>query len=80
MTKSAAEEKPPKEKKKVPPRIEINNRFCKGCGICVAFCPTQVLGMREGKVVVLKLEACTTCLFCELRCPDFAIAVHPQED
>ncbi|HWR28989.1 MAG TPA: 4Fe-4S binding protein, partial [Negativicutes bacterium] len=23
--------------------VTINEKFCKGCGICVAFCPKQVL-------------------------------------
>jgi 2-oxoglutarate ferredoxin oxidoreductase subunit delta len=46
----------------------------------VAFCPTKVLAMKGGKAVVVNLEACTNCLFCELRCPDFAIAVFSAED
>jgi 2-oxoglutarate ferredoxin oxidoreductase subunit delta len=78
MSTTTAEPKPdsPKRKRK-PPVIKINAAFCKGCSICVAFCPTQVLMMKEGKAVVAHLEKCTTCYFCELRCPDFAIAVFP---
>ncbi len=55
--------------------IVINNRFCKGCSICVDFCPTGVLGM-EGSLAVIKAkEKCTGCQLCDLRCPDFAIQV-----
>ena len=68
-----------KDRKK-PPQIIIHEAFCKGCGICVAFCPTEVLVMKEGKVAVANLKACTSCGFCELRCPDFAIAVNPAEE
>ncbi|MDP8225265.1 MAG: 4Fe-4S binding protein [Candidatus Lernaella stagnicola] len=68
-----------KKKKKTPPRIEVKLDFCKGCGICVAFCPTQVLAMENGKVKVVEPDKCIGCLFCELRCPDFAIAVYPTE-
>lgn len=80
MTTEAAQAKPAAKKKKTePPVIKINAKFCKGCGICVAFCPTKVLEMKGGKVAVASGEKCIGCLFCELRCPDFAIAVFPQE-
>ena len=70
---------PKKKKQKVPPKIEIIEEYCKGCGICVAFCPTQTLAMEGGKAKVVALEKCISCMFCELRCPDFAIAVYPVE-
>ena len=28
-------------------KIEINRKWCKGCGICAAFCPKKVLGLDE---------------------------------
>jgi 2-oxoglutarate ferredoxin oxidoreductase subunit delta len=80
MMSEVSAKEPPQRKKKKPPRIAINNRFCKGCNICVAFCPTKVLAMKGGKAVVINLEACTNCMMCELRCPDFAIAVFPAEE
>jgi len=56
--------------------IEINEEWCKGCAICVEFCPKAVLAMnRRGKPEVMDLEACTKCQLCDLRCPDFAITV-----
>lgn len=57
------------------PRIEINERFCKGCGICIDFCPTNVLELKGSVCAVKNLEACTRCQLCDLRCPDFAIQV-----
>jgi len=68
-----------KKKTKKPPEVKIIENFCKGCGICVAFCPTQVLEMEGGKAKVVHPEKCIACNFCELRCPDFAIAVYPAE-
>jgi len=63
------------KKEKAPPVIVIENRLCKGCEICVAFCPTDVLAMENGVAVVVNLEACTNCQLCDYRCPDFAITV-----
>lgn len=59
--------------------IRVNEAWCKKCGICVAFCPTRVLAADPGSVPrVVNLEACTVCLLCELRCPDFAIEVEEE--
>jgi 2-oxoglutarate ferredoxin oxidoreductase subunit delta len=60
--------------------IEIYKSWCKRCGICVAFCPAEVLAQDESGVVHVKdPERCTGCLSCEFRCPDFAIHVRPPK-
>ena len=60
--------------------LQINKRYCKGCGICVAFCPKQVLELDEvGKVYAKQPEACISCGQCELLCPDYAIFVVKEE-
>jgi len=56
----------------------IRERWCKGCDICVAFCPKKVLALRNGKVVAEKPGECIGCHLCELRCPDFAIEVQDK--
>lgn len=54
----------------------IIRQWCKGCGICVHFCPKQVLELdNEGKACVASPEDCIACRICELRCPDMAIEV-----
>lgn len=56
--------------------LDINQKFCKGCGICVTFCPKQVLALDErGKIFARDPDKCVSCGQCELRCPDFAIKV-----
>lgn len=57
----------------------IREKYCKGCGICVAFCPKQLLVLRNGKVFPERPEICIGCRMCEFRCPDFAIEVKPLE-
>ncbi len=66
--------------------IEIDRELCTGCGICIRFCPKDVLGESEtlnqyGNFYadVKKLEECILCRRCELYCPDFAISVEVEE-
>lgn len=57
--------------------LKVYLERCKGCGICVAFCPKQVLELSElEKVVVAREQDCIKCKQCEMRCPDFAIFVE----
>ncbi|MCD6533107.1 MAG: 4Fe-4S binding protein [Deltaproteobacteria bacterium] len=69
-----------KPQEKIPeqhPQITIFSDWCKSCGICVAFCPKEVLSMDEnGRVFAKHPEKCIACHMCELRCPDFAINVE----
>ena len=66
--------------KKKLKEIVINRDWCKGCGICVSFCPTKVLELdRADKSIVVRPEDCICCRMCELRCPDLAIEVLIEE-
>ena len=55
---------------------------CKGCEICVHFCPREVLetststnakGYHLPRLIPGKESACVHCEFCSLICPEFAI-------
>jgi len=66
--------------------IVIDAERCKGCDICVHFCPPRVLRLYHRRntlnhrVVELFDEAhCTGCEICARVCPDMAIVeVHRQ--
>ncbi|MGQ9677226.1 MAG: 4Fe-4S dicluster domain-containing protein [Chloroflexota bacterium] len=62
------------------PKILIYGRWCKGCGICVEFCPRKVLRLSEsGKAEVVAADRCTRCGLCEMLCPDFAITAPDKK-
>jgi len=60
--------------------IVINEEWCKGCEICVSFCPKKVFAMERGIAKVIDADACTGCQLCEIYCPDFAVKVTRIND
>jgi 2-oxoglutarate ferredoxin oxidoreductase subunit delta len=82
---AAEQTKESKRRRRLPRgRVTVFPNWCKGCNLCVEFCPVQVLEQGEdGRVIVAHPEKCTACRWCELHCPDFAIfvqAVSPEDD
>jgi 2-oxoglutarate ferredoxin oxidoreductase subunit delta len=57
-------------------QIRLDLDLCKACGICIALCPEEVFDRDGlGYPVIARPEECTSCLLCELHCPDFALEV-----
>jgi len=63
-------------------KIIIDESRCKGCGLCIIYCPKDVLelstyfsdsGYRLSQAH--QPEKCIACRKCELTCPDFAIYI-----
>lgn len=62
--------------------VTINEEFCKGCGLCVKFCPTGALVVAQHTnekgfhpAAFLNSDACTGCAQCALMCPDACIKI-----
>lgn len=56
--------------------VNINRKWCKKCGICVAMCPQEALDNdTEGYPFLARPEKCNQCGQCEWICPDFAVEV-----
>lgn len=63
-------------------RVKINQEWCKGCGICISFCPKNILEAEglDQKVRVTDESLCINCGLCDVHCPDFAIEILPNEE
>ena len=63
--------------------IQINRDLCKGCSLCVEFCPKHSITMStelspRGYWLALFEDGkgCTGCATCALVCPELAIEVY----
>ena len=63
--------------------IEIDQELCKGCEICVEFCPQKIIAISEHlnaagyQAAALDADGeCTGCAICGLVCPEVAIEVY----
>ncbi len=65
-------------------KVTFKTDICKGCGLCVAACPKQILGISQTKInkkghypaECLEPEACIGCASCAMMCPDCVITVE----
>ncbi len=65
--------------------VKIDEERCKGCQICINFCPSGALKAskkfnKKGfhPVEVVNGEKCSGCGMCFLVCPDTAIEIQRQ--
>ncbi|PIQ88967.1 MAG: tungsten formylmethanofuran dehydrogenase [Candidatus Omnitrophica bacterium CG11_big_fil_rev_8_21_14_0_20_42_13] len=63
------------------PKIKINKERCKGCQLCILYCPKRLIKKdtqlnKKGLYPVNFIDGeCSGCKFCALVCPDNAIEV-----
>ena len=63
--------------------VTINAEGCKGCLLCIEYCPRESLGCAEGinrrgvhPAEQQNPDRCTGCRICALVCPDVCIEVY----
>jgi 2-oxoglutarate ferredoxin oxidoreductase subunit delta len=66
-------------------RIVIDQVLCKGCEICIAFCPKQLIALSDKLNAAGYLPSsfndrgdCNGCASCALVCPEVAIEVYRE--
>ncbi|MDF2534542.1 MAG: 2-oxoacid:ferredoxin oxidoreductase subunit delta [Bacillales bacterium] len=64
-------------------RVIFNNDYCKSCGLCVLFCPTDVIFISKNlnalgyrAATVENQDGCISCGKCAQICPDQVISVY----
>ena len=65
-------------------RIEVDESFCKGCGLCTTVCPLNIVELNQDVITdkgyhpahCTDLSKCTGCGTCAVMCPDVAITVY----
>ncbi len=64
-------------------KVTIDEEKCKGCGLCVHFCPKKVLELKKelnlkgyNPAVPVRGEDCIGCAICATMCPDCVITVE----
>ena len=71
----------------MPPkgRIVVDDRYCKGCEICVSECPQDVLELARDRMTPKRVSpsaperlGCTGCGICAIVCPEAAITVYRE--
>ena len=68
-------------------KVVIDAEKCKGCELCIHFCPKDIIGIDESSTnskgyhpaAPLK-EGCIGCLNCAAMCPDCAITIWSEEE
>jgi 2-oxoglutarate ferredoxin oxidoreductase subunit delta len=65
--------------------IEINQEVCKGCELCISFCPKNAISVSGklnaagyGPASFNSAGECTGCAVCALVCPEVAIEVYRE--
>jgi 2-oxoglutarate ferredoxin oxidoreductase subunit delta len=65
--------------------IEVGEKYCKGCELCINACPQKVLGLDGGHLtpkgyhpVHLIADGCTGCGICAIVCPEAALTVFRE--
>lgn len=63
-------------------QLELNENRCKGCELCVAACPKDVLAMGTQvnalgyrPATVVDAAGCTGCKACSIVCPEVAFTI-----
>ena len=66
------------------PKVTIFSDRCKGCGLCTAACPKNIVSLDPEKMnkngyrpaIVTDPDLCIGCAMCAQMCPDMAIEVE----
>ena len=64
--------------------FQVNEEYCKGCGLRVVVCPKKILELSAERtnskgynpMQIINVDECIGCLSCAMMCPDVAIQIE----
>lgn len=66
--------------------LKIDKEHCKGCELCIAYCPQEILKLSNKLnklgyryVEITDITQCSGCGSCYLMCPDYLIEIYLEE-
>lgn len=68
-------------------KVEFNIDKCKGCELCVSFCPKKIIVLDQSMTnakgyhpaSITDMDACIGCSTCATMCPDWCINIWKEE-
>ena len=68
-------------------KVFFNTEKCKGCELCISFCPKKIIQLvpevnAKGfhPAGITKQEECIGCQSCAMMCPDCCISIYELEE
>ena len=69
-------------------KLVFNRDKCKGCELCISFCPKNVIELDPDGVnakgyhpaAAVRQENCIGCTSCAVMCPDCCISIYELEE
>ncbi len=66
-------------------KVKVDRKRCKGCGLCIVFCPRKNIKIDDKindagihPAVVIVEDNCTGCGMCYVMCPDACIEIERE--
>ncbi len=67
-------------------QCKIDRDLCKGCGLCVKFCPKKALEISDVRnssgyhpACLARPDDCIACAICAEMCPEVAITIYRRQ-
>ena len=65
-------------------KVSFDEKFCKGCGLCIDACPMHIIELNTEKTNekgynparIIDMDKCIACASCAMMCPDVVITVE----
>lgn len=72
---------------KIRGKVTFDEDRCKGCELCTAVCPVNIIKMDKSRInnkgyhpaTIYEMDKCIACANCAIICPDLVITVEKED-